>query len=90
MKYDPNMTKEQFFEHIGGINRYMLLDRMRCDCDYWLGNGYRHNKYLWAGDPVAQIRFMKWLWESFAAEEKPEWLTMEQINNLGKRMNGGK
>lgn len=84
--YNPNMNKEQFFEYIGTINRYSLLDRMRCDCDYFLGYGSRLNKYLWAGEPAAQIRFMKWLWESFKPEEKPEWLTLEQIEDLEKRM----
>ena len=30
---------------------YQLLDRLRSDCDYYLGAGGRANKNLWAGNP---------------------------------------
>lgn len=66
--------------------RYMLLDRMRSDCAYFLGNGNRHAKYLWAGNVEDQIADMKMLWNSFKPCEKPEWLTMEDIESLEKRM----
>lgn len=35
--------------------RYMLLDRMRTDCAYYLGNGNRQVKHLWAGNVEEQI-----------------------------------
>lgn len=63
--------------------RYMLLDRMRLDCDYLLDNVANH---LWAGNITDQIGYMKALWESFPADEKPEWLTMEQINEYEQKM----
>lgn len=66
--------------------RYMLLDRMRADCAYYLGNGNRQVKYLWAGNVEEQIEDMKMLWDSFKPDEKPEWLTMEDIESLEKRM----
>lgn len=59
--------------------RYQLLDRMQSDCKYYLGYGNRNPKYLWAGDVEQQIEAMKLIWNSFTAEEKPEWLTWEQI-----------
>lgn len=59
--------------------RYMLLSRMKSDCDYYLGNGSRHAKHLWAGDEVEQIAYMKALWNSFGENDKPEWLSFEQI-----------
>ena len=59
--------------------RYMLLDRMRMDCDYFLGNGQIYGNHLWAGN-------MKALWESFPVDGKPEWLTMEQILNYEQEM----
>ncbi len=34
---------------------YMLLDRMRLDCEYYLGYGNRCAKYLWAGNEKDQI-----------------------------------
>ena len=38
--------------------RYMLLDRMRTDCEYYLGNGGRNARDLWAGDEQLQIEYM--------------------------------
>ena len=90
VSFTAHMDRITFFTYIGGINRYMLLDRMRSDCTYWLGNGNRHNPHLWAGNPVDQIQYMKWLWESFPSAGKPEWLTMEQIDALDEHMNGWK
>ena len=66
--------------------RYMLLARMRSDCDYFLGNGQIYGNHLWAGNVADQIGYMKALWESFLADGKPEWLTMEQILNYEKQM----
>lgn len=30
--------------------RYQMLDRMKQDCEYFLGHGNRVTKYLWAGN----------------------------------------
>ena len=59
--------------------RYRLLSRMKCDCEYYLGNGNRNPKHLWAGNEKDQIEAMKSLLESFSKNGKPEWLTWEQI-----------
>lgn len=32
---------------------YMFLDRMRNDCNYFLGNGNGYEGHLWAGSPTA-------------------------------------
>lgn len=80
------MNREDFFKHIGNVNRYALLDRMRSDCEYWLGFGNRYNRFLWGKNPVDHIQYMKWLWESFDEDQKPEWLTMEEIETYEKRM----
>lgn len=68
--------------------RYMLLSRLQSDCDYYLHYGGRHPKVLWAGDETRQIEFMTRLHDSFDADEKPEWLTMEQIRNYAAEMLG--
>ena len=60
--------------------RYMMLDRLKTDCNYFLGNGNRNEKHLWAGDVDKQIKLMKDLYNSF--EEKPEWISMEDIENF--------
>lgn len=68
--------------------RYMLLSRLQSDCDYYLHYGERHPKGLRAGDEALQIEFMTKLYESFKADEKPEWLTMEQIRRYAAEMLG--
>lgn len=65
--------------------RYRLLSRMQMDCDYYLGNGHRNGQYLWMRmDPQGHIDVMRALWDSF--KEKPEWLSMEEINDYAERM----
>lgn len=59
--------------------RYMLLDRMRSDCDYYLGFGNRNPKHLSSNSIEIHIQKMKDLWNSFPDDKKPEWLTYEQI-----------
>ena len=63
---------------------YMLLGRLVSDCKYYLGNGNRCTKHLWAGDEKKQIEEMKRIYNSFA--KKPEWLTWEQILEYEKQM----
>lgn len=65
---------------------YMLLDRLKQDCEYFLGNGNGSVKHLWAGDIDEQIDKMKELYNSFTDDEKPEWITMDDINNYEKEM----
>ena len=65
---------------------YMLLSRLQMDCKYFLGNGSGHTKHLWAGDVDEQICKMKELWNSFDKEEKPEWLSMEEILDYENKM----
>ena len=59
--------------------RYGLLDRMRCDCLYYLGNGHRLKKYLWAGDERLHIAVMRALHNSFPENGKPVWLSIADI-----------
>lgn len=65
---------------------YMMLDRLRCDCDYYLGYGNRCKKHLYYGDEQEHINKMKELYNSFPDNEKPEWLTYEQILYYEKEM----
>lgn len=66
--------------------KYQLLDRLKQDCEYYLGNGNKNAKYLWSKNEKQQIEDMKALYNSFKDDEKPEWLTMEDINNYAKEM----
>ena len=70
-----------FVDHSGD---YVLLDRLRADCDYFLGAGGRSEKHLWAGNVHAQIKKMRELYDALA--EKPEWLTAEAIDRYAAQM----
>lgn len=63
--------------------KYMLLDRLRRDCDYYLYMS-SHPKYLWAENEVKQIAYMKKLYRSLVI--KPEWISMKDIKMYEKLM----
>lgn len=65
---------------------YMLLGRMRSDCEYYLGYRNRSNSRLYGNDPKQHIDRMKELWKVFPADKKPEWLTWEQLLNYERAM----
>ena len=64
---------------------YMMLYRLKSDCEYYIVNGGRNAKHsLWAHDEHAQIDKMRELYDSLTI--KPEWLTREQIDEYAARM----
>lgn len=78
-----NESKKMALENRDGF-AYRLLSRMCMDCDYFLNAGGRHEKFLWSGNVDEQITDMKFIYNSL--KEKPEWLTMEQIEAWEKEM----
>lgn len=66
--------------------RYMMLDRLRSDCNYYLDNGHRHKKFLWANNEEEHIELMVALYESFSKEDKPEWISMDNIEEYRRKM----
>ena len=64
---------------------YMLLGRLKSDCEYYLSyGGINAKRSLWAQDEQEQIDKMRELCDSLKI--KPEWLTMEQIDEYAARM----
>lgn len=64
---------------------YMLLDRLKSDCEYYLCYGGRNAKHsLWAHDEQKQIDKMRELYDLL--QIKPEWLTIEQIDEYAAKM----
>lgn len=63
---------------------YMLLGRLRDDCEYWLGYGDRYDKYLWAGSPQRQIEKMLEIYDGL--ENQPEWISRADILDYAERM----
>ena len=66
--------------------RYMMLSRMKSDCDYYLGNGNRSTNHLWAGNESDQIKNMVALWKTFKPEDSPEWLTWNELMDYAQKM----
>lgn len=67
---------------------YMMLGRLKQDCEYFLKYGGRNPKHLHQLNVEDQIKEMKRLWNK--VKEKPEWLSMEDINDYEKRMKSNK
>lgn len=65
--------------------RYMLLDRLKQDCKYYLQNG-ESPMCLWADTREEEIRTMIDIWNSFPDDDKPLWLTMDQIKEFAQKM----
>ena len=63
---------------------YQLLGRLKSDCKYFLGHGNHNVARLWAGSVEGQIEKMKELYNNL--EEKPDWLSMEDILDYEKKM----
>jgi hypothetical protein len=79
------MTNQEILKS-GESFRYQLLSRLQSDCNYYLGYGNRSKKALWAGDETEQIITMKQLWNSFSHDDKPEWLTWNDILDYENKM----
>lgn len=66
--------------------KYSMLDRLRMDCEYFLGNGNGYAGHLWAGSVEEQIKEMRDIWKGLEDDEKPEWLTMDMIDEYERKM----
>lgn len=65
---------------------YMMLSRLEMDCKYFLGNGNKNKKHLKDGSITSHIEEMKELYNDFPNDKKPEWITLEDIENYEKEM----
>lgn len=69
---------------------YMMLGRYKSDCEYFLGYGNGYEGHLYFKEVNRHCDEMKKLYESFADNEKPEWLTLEQIEEYRANMQAKK
>ena len=64
--------------------KYQMLDRLKSDCEYFLGNGNRYSCSLYMKNVNDQIEAMEKIWNIL--KEKPEWLTLDQIKEFKNKM----
>lgn len=90
LEKEQNTVKESIdtseYTHKDIEFKYRLLSRLQQDCKYFLGNGNGTEKHLWAGNVDGQIKMMKDLYNSFSDNQKPEWISMEEIEGYEKEM----
>lgn len=92
MKYSKNekiRETENWIASHDSEYKCMLLSRMEQDCRYFLGYGERYEGHLWALRVEDQIHYMRFTLNSLGNDEKPEWLTVEQIDHYEKEMLAG-
>ena len=66
---------------------YQLLDRLKTDCDYILGEGGPGAvKYLHQGTIEEQIAKMRELYDALPDNAKPEWLTSTDIDRYEREL----
>lgn len=68
-------------------HHYMMLDRLKSDCEYFLGYGGRSIKHLYFENVANHIAVMKGIHNSL--DIKPEWLTMDEILVIEQKMTEG-
>ncbi len=78
---DRFLSSQGFYDKTkdGNEFNYMMLSRLKLDCDYFLGAGQRAEKHLHQLSVDAQIAKMKQIWNALPADGKPEWLSMQDI-----------
>lgn len=76
---------EPFKRHLREFD-YQLLGRYKSDCDYFLGYGNGYEGHLYFKDVTTHCDEMKKLYDSFSDEDKPLWITSEQIEDYRLKM----
>ena len=64
---------------------YMLLDKLRIDCEYHIRMKRLHG-FECIKDIPAHLTEMRRLWHSLPSDGKPEWLSLEEIEKFEKQM----
>lgn len=84
IKGNETLTGQKVALKEGEEYNYMMLDRLKSDCDYFLGHGNRSEKVLHQGSIDGQIKEMKRIWNNLSV--KPEWLSLKDIEKYEAKM----
>ncbi len=81
------MKLDEILKHDNNF-RLLLLGRMVNDCKYYLGNGNRHTKDLWALDETTHINYMRAIYDSLPEDRRPKWASPDVIDDFAFKMIG--
>lgn len=65
---------------------YRFLDRLRMDCEYFLGYGCGYEGHLYYKEVNEHCDKMMKIYESFSDEDKPVWISKSDIENYKTKM----
>jgi len=81
---ESNM-EEKYLE-MSLTEKYQFLGRMKSDCEYYLGGGMKQVSHLWGKSVDHHLKCMQELLFSIPSEDRPEWLTYQDILDFSKKM----
>ncbi len=82
-------TDEEHIEEIlskGPSFAQQMVGRLLSDIKYFLGNGNRNEKHLWARNVESHINIMKGVHNGLEEKDKPDFITIEEIEDYEKQM----
>lgn len=65
---------------------FRILSRLKMDCDYFLGCGNGYEGHLHHKTVEKQCDEMEKMWNALPTNERPEWLTLDQIKEYRSSM----
>ncbi len=77
---------EEKYLEMSLAEKYQLLGRMKNDCEYYLGGGMKQVSHLWGKSVDHHLKCMQELLFSIPSEDRPEWLTYQDILDFSKKM----
>ena len=83
---EPIECSDPFIRHPREMD-YMILDRMKEDCNYYINHdGNVSSGSIWGGSIESLLSEMEERLSSFDANEKPEWLTDTDFERMKNRV----
>ncbi len=82
----PKIIESYYELRVDNSFDYMMLSRLVRDCEYFLGNGNGYLGHLYYETVEEHISKMMELWNGFLDDEKPEWLSLEEIKEYKEKM----
>ena len=80
----PDSLKSKSVLASSSTKDYQMLSRLQQDCEYFLKEGNKDSRVLWAKSVPEQIDMMRELYDKL--DPKPDWITLQDIENYETEM----